>query len=221
MKLVTTADGSKTLFSKEYKQTFHSDKGALAEAKHVFLQTSGIAQRLRDGQASRVLEVGFGTGFNFFLTADLALQHNTSLDYVALEQNLLDSQTIASLAYSEYLVNKNLLTSFLEYRQNIRGLFEFEGLRLELKLGNALNQRLPANYFDAIYQDAFSPDENSELWTSEFLAKLQKSLKPGGKLTTYSVKGEIRRKLRALGFEVKKLPGPKNGKREILLARLV
>ncbi len=220
MKLVLTNDGSKTLFSKEYNQTFHSDRGALAESKHVFLETSGVAQRLREAKATKVLEVGFGTGLNFFLTADMALQYGASLKYFALEQNLLSSQIINSLEYSQYLVNKELLKSFLEYRENITGSFEFEGIRLELKLANALKQKLPAQYFDAIYQDAFSPEENPELWTSEFLTKLKNSLKAKAKLSTYSVKGEIRRKLIALGFEVQKLPGPKDGKREILLATL-
>ena len=218
MKLIITDDGSKTLYSEQYKQTFHSNKGALAESRHVFLETSGVADSLRLGQATKVLEVGFGTGFNFFLTADLALEQGVELEYVALEQNLLDAATINSLGYHDYLVNKNLLNSFLEYRQNITGDFEYEGIRLELKLANALRQNLAANYFDAIYQDAFSPEENPELWSTEFLAKLKNSLKPGGKLSTYSVKGEIRRKLIALGFKVQKLPGPKNGKREILLA---
>ena len=218
MKLIITDDGSKTLFSEQYKQTFHSNKGALAESRHVFLETSGVANSLRLGRATKVLEVGFGTGLNFFLTADLALEQGVELEYVALEQNLLDAATINSLGYHDYLVNKNLLNSFLEYRQNITGDFEYEGIRLELKLANALRQNLAANYFDAIYQDAFSPEENPELWSTEFLAKLKNSLKPGGKLSTYSVKGEVRRKLIALGFKVQKLPGPKNGKREILLA---
>lgn len=225
MKIVLTNDGSKTVYSQEYKQTFHSDRGALAESQHVFLETSGVAQRLKELLPTKVLEVGFGTGFNFFLTADLALQYNARLSYVALEQNLLNTQTISSLDYHSYLVNKNLLKAFLEYRQNIiedrAGVFEFEGIRLELKLGNALNQKLPSQYFNAIYQDAFSPEENPELWTADFLAKLKNSLKPLAKLSTYSVKGEIRRKLIALGFKVQKLPGPKDGKREILLATLV
>lgn len=221
MKLVITNDGSKTLFSEQYNQTFHSDKGALAESKHVFLESSGVADRLRQAKATKVLEVGFGTGFNFFLTADLALQHSVSLEYVALEQKLLSAQTINSLGYHDYLVNKKLLKSFLEYRENKTGVFEFEGIRLELKLGNALNQELRPQYYDAIYQDAFSPDANSELWSAEFLEKLKNSLKHKGKLSTYSVKGKIRRRLVSLGFKVEKLSGPKNGKREILLATLV
>ena len=225
MRIVVTADGSKTLFSEKYKQTFHSDKGALAESQHVFLKTSGVAERLKRGLKTRVLEVGFGTGFNFFLTADLALQYGARLSYVALEQNLLSAATISSLSYSDYLVNKEIIKAFLEYRRGLdskgNSVFEFDLLGLELKLGNALYQSLPNRYFDAIYQDAFSPEENPELWSKEFLSSLKQALKPSGKLTTYSVKGEVRRKMIEIGFKVQKMAGPKGGKREILLSTLV
>ena len=68
-----TADGSRTLYSERYAQTFHSDKGAVTESRHVFLEASGVTERVQQGEATTVLEVGFGTGLNFFLTADLAL----------------------------------------------------------------------------------------------------------------------------------------------------
>ncbi len=71
--------------------------------------------------------------------------------------------------------------------------------------------------FDAIYLDAFSPDNNPECWTTEFFLTLFQSLKPFGKLSTYCAKGVVRRSLEAAGFEVTKLPGPP-GKREIVVA---
>ena len=43
-------------------------------------------------------------------------------------------------------------------------------------------------------------------------------LSPGGILSTYCAKGEIRRRLQSVGFTVERLPGPPNGKREILRA---
>ena len=224
MQVILTSDGSKTLFSEEYGQTFHSVKGALTESRYVFLELSGIADRLRASRECRVLEIGFGTGLNFFLTADLALQHNAELSYVALEQNLLPASVIASLSYDDYLVNKNLLYAFLQFlrKQSLSGtvVFKYESIGLELKLGKAQNQILPKRSFDAIYQDAFSPEQNPELWSKEYLSVLRNSLKAGAKLSTYSVKGDVRRTLAEIGFLVEKKPGPPGGKREILLATL-
>ncbi|MFT7333290.1 MAG: hypothetical protein ACI81S_001508, partial [Sphingobacteriales bacterium] len=37
-KLITTGDGSKTLFVPELNEHYHSTHGALAEARHVFIK---------------------------------------------------------------------------------------------------------------------------------------------------------------------------------------
>ncbi len=220
-----TADGSKTLRSERYAQTFHSDKGAVTESKHVFLESSEVAPILRTGKAQSVLEIGFGTGLNFFLTADVALNHQAKLTYTALEQTLLPASVIQQLGYEEHLENKDVLESYLKFRESLpddvangRYLFEFKTVRLGLFIGEATTQTLEENSFDVIYQDAFSPDANPELWSETFFAHLYTSLKTGGKLTTYSVKGDVRRTLQNVGFSVEKCPGPPGGKREMLVA---
>jgi tRNA U34 5-methylaminomethyl-2-thiouridine-forming methyltransferase MnmC len=223
--ILETADGSKTLHSERYAQTFHSDKGAVAESKHVFLESSEVAPNLRQGQVVNVLEVGYGTGLNFFLTADVALQYHSNLIYVALEQTLLPASVIKQLDYEEYLENKDVLESYLKFRQSLpddvaegQYIFEKDTVRLELLIGEATEQIFTANSFGAIYQDAFSPDANPELWSETFFSRLYTALKPSGKLTTYSVKGDVRRTLQSVGFKVEKYPGPPGGKREMLIA---
>lgn len=221
-----TADGSKTLLSERYGQSFHSDKGALTEARHVFLAASGVAERLAHSQPSRVLEVGFGTGLNFFLTADLALEAGAALHYVALEQTLLTANVVSNLEYAQHLQTPGLIDAYLSFRRQLPTtvaagsyVFSYQQVRLELLIGNASEPELSETFFDAVYQDAFSPDANPELWTATFFTRLYTALKPGGVLTSYSVKGAVRRTLVALGFEVQKLPGPIGGKREMLRAR--
>ena len=221
MKTQLTADGSTTLYSERYGESFHSHKGALTESKHVFLQGTGVVERLkRPGRPVNLLEVGFGTGLNFFLTADVALRHQSELHYTALERDLLSAEDFASLEYEIYLERPDLFETFLEWRQaEPVHLFEFAGVRLELLLGEATEQPLPKNHFHAVYQDAFSPQKNPELWSDAFLDKLRTSLAADGVLATYCVKGAVRRRMRALGFEVEKKPGPPGGKREMLVAR--
>ena len=72
--------------------------------------------------------------------------------------------------------------------------------------------------YDVIYFDAFAPEKQPEMWTQELFARLYHSLRPGGILTTYCAKGAVRRTLQAVGFTVERLPGPPEGKREILRA---
>lgn len=226
MQPTQTLDGSQTLFSERYEQSFHSDKGALSESKHIFLEASGVRKHLHKGLYTSVLEVGFGTGLNFFLSADLALTSGANLDYSALEQELLPADLVQSLNYKDYLERADLLVAYLVFRDTLPTqvlpgtyYFQFEGAGLELRIGEATKQRFQKARFDAIYQDAFSPDANPELWTESFFKKLRNTMKPGGVMTTYSVKGEVRQRLKALGLEVEKRPGPPGGKREMLRAR--
>jgi len=83
-----TADGFDTLYSVQYGQTFHSSHGALAEARHVFLEGAGVARQLAAHRLTSVLEVGFGAGLNFWLTAQAGQAAQTPLHYVALEKTL-------------------------------------------------------------------------------------------------------------------------------------
>lgn len=46
---------------------------------------------------------------------------------------------------------------------------------------------------------------------------MYRALRPEGLLVTYCAKGEVKRTLRAVGFEVERLPGPP-GKREMTRA---
>jgi len=71
--------------------------------------------------------------------------------------------------------------------------------------------------FDLIYFDAFGPDKQAELWQLEIFKKLFELMNTGGVFVTYSAKGDVRRSLLAVGFEVSKLEGPPH-KRHMLRA---
>ena len=215
---IITQDGSQTLYSEAFAQTFHSRQGAISESQHVFVAGSGVAARLSRGQATRVLEVGFGTGLNFLLTADLALAHDAPLYYRGLERALLPVSIASALGYRTALKHPELYDALMSYWAAPAGAFEYRSVTLVLLLGEATEQALGEAEADAIYQDAFSPTVNPELWSEAFLGKLSAALAPGGCLSTYSVSGVVRRRLAALGLAVAKRPGPPGGKREMLVA---
>lgn len=217
-----TRDGSATLYSARYGQPYASEHGALSEAKSVFLEGSRVGQRLARGETVRVLEVGFGTGLNFFVTAAACLEGSARLEYTALEHTLLDAPTVGTLLYGPLV--GGVVEDYLAWRDaltNVSGRHVFESgrVRLELLVGEALEQTPPKNTFEAVYHDAFSPAVNPELWTEGFLKGLVAALKPGGTLVSYCVQGAVRRRLAASGMAVAKRPGPPGGKREVLFAR--
>ena len=223
MDVRVTGDGSRTLLSKRYGETYHSRHGALTEARHVFLTGSGVARRLAEGRPTTVLEVGFGAGLNTLVTVAEAARWGTALRYVSLEADLLPVDALRELDYRSLLARPELadalVTGLARLPAGARAhAIEIGGARVELLLVNARHAALPVAAH-AVYHDAFSPDANPELWDEAFLGRLYGALAPGGTLVSYTVKGAVRRRLAALGFQTAKAPGPPGGKREMLVAR--
>lgn len=221
-----TDDGVDTLYSPQYGQTFHSRHGALIEAEHVFLKGTGVKARLAAGRPTTVLEIGFGTGLNFLLTAGESRLMNAPLRYVALEKALLPVEVLAQLNHGDKLTAAaDIRQAFLAWRNRLPDrpsggtfVWQFNQIMVvELVIGDAAGVSIPQRGYHAIYHDAFSPAANPELWTPEFFTRLLAVLAPGGALATYSAKGAVRRALQAAGFRAQKLPGPP-GKREMLVA---
>lgn len=117
--VVDTADGSRTLRSGAHGQTFKSRLGALTESRSVFLEGSGVAARLAAGEPTCLLEIGFGTGLNFLVTAEAARVAGTKVHYVAVETDLLPAATLRALAYHEALAPSALPTAFVGWRTGI------------------------------------------------------------------------------------------------------
>lgn len=190
----------------------------------MYLEGSSAGSRLRAGQPTRVLEVGFGAGLVFLATATLAQQHGTPVDYVSIERTVPSAEVLTLLGYDELLAPSSLPDELLAWRSRIgdplkEGQYfgQFGQTALTLLVGNAL-QVTPHEQFDAIYHDAFSPNTNPELWSPAFLARLSALLSPGGRLVSFSVAGSVRRALAESGLTVSKVTGPPGGKREVLVA---
>lgn len=223
--LIVTGDGSRTLLSRRYGESYGSRHGALTEARHVFLEASGVAARLAARQATTVVEVGFGTGLNALLTLDAAAAAGAPVRYLALERALVPARTLHALRYRELLQHPSLADALVAWRRALApgacGCVSVPLgsalLELELVLGEARTAPLPDGVH-AVYHDAFSPATNPEPWEAAFLRRLYGALTPGGTLVTYTVQGALRRRLAATGFRVARVPGPPGGKRQVLVA---
>jgi tRNA U34 5-methylaminomethyl-2-thiouridine-forming methyltransferase MnmC len=74
---LTTGDGSITIHLPDWNEQYHSKHGAIVEAVHVFIKT-GLAHWTNENDSNKVsiLEIGFGTGLNAFLTSLEATKKN-------------------------------------------------------------------------------------------------------------------------------------------------
>jgi len=213
-----TADGSLTLFVPELMEHYHSTHGAVQESRHIFI-TAGLGLFSAKQEVS-VLEIGFGTGLNAFLSMTDAEKNSQKIFYTAV-----DNLPLAESHYS--LLNYPEVTGFPGYAPQFRKLHTYpwdvpfhvtEYFVLEKVLSDIGSCKFSQNKYDLVYFDAFGPDVQPELWKEAIFIELFKGLKPGGILVTYSAKGSVRRALKSAGFVIEKLPGPK-GKREMTRAK--
>ncbi|MBU0695314.1 MAG: tRNA (5-methylaminomethyl-2-thiouridine)(34)-methyltransferase MnmD [Bacteroidetes bacterium] len=218
LKIVITADGSKTIYHPIIKENYHSRNGALQESNHVFLN-SGLRYYLADKQVENVsiLEVGFGTGLNFLLTNDFCTGKEIILNYVGLEAYPLSLKLIEDTEYHQ-IVSSNSWEIFLEnYEKALTEsvmLNQFCSLHIACIDAKIYTTNL---LFDVIYFDAFASSNQPELWTKEFITHIVSFLKPGGVFVTYAITGDLKRIMKSLGLKIEKAPGAA-GKREMLRA---
>jgi len=214
--LQVTGDGSHTLFLPDLNEHYHSVFGAINESRHIFIQ-AGLNFAAQKSDKIKILEIGFGTGLNALLTYIEAEEKKLIIDYSSIELYPLKEEIYSILNFSEQIHYQNIKNIFIKLHECP---WEHEVIfsdHFSLNKKNcSLHDYIPENQvFDLIYFDAFGPDVQPEMWTSDVFRKMTSALKPGGVLVTYSTKGAVKRNLKEAGFSIEKLPGPV-GKREIL-----
>ncbi len=223
-----TEDGSHTLHVPGIDECYHSTHGAIQESMHVFIddglkefllteERNGRSEGAFDKSIINILEIGFGTGLNAFLTLMEAEVLRRRIHYTALELYPLAMDNALLLNYSEMTGGDRHLFESIhqapwDEATEITSFFTIQKVNVDFT-----SYKLPGVY-DVIYFDAFSPEKQPEMWSEErFLAVYEHSAKEAV-LTTYCAKGVVRRAMQSAGFIVERLPGPP-GKREILRGR--
>lgn len=212
-----TKDGSHTLYVPELDEHYHSTHGAVQESMHVYLK-AGLLYNSKE--EINLLEIGFGTGLNAFLTLIESEKSGKKVRYTSIEKYPLTTDETGAFNYAELVDNSResqfylLHSSPWEQWTEITPRFWLKKLQMDIR---GIERSQPEALFDVIYYDAFAPDKQPDLWTQEIFDRLFDLSREGAVLTTYCAKGAVRRMLQSAGYEVERLPGPP-GKREILRA---
>ncbi len=213
--LFLTEDGSHSIFSAKYKVPYHSRHGAIIETNHVFIE-AGLKPKLNQ-KTVNVLDIGFGTGLNAFMSLLESNKNASSIYYEAVEAYPIKKEIVDVFNYAALLdaaQDSFLQLHTLEWGQQyaLTDKFTFK------KLLNTFEDFTSQNTFDIVYFDAFAPSAQPTLWETGLLSKMYALLNPDGVLVTYCAQGQFKRNLKAVGFSIEPLPGPP-GKREMTRAR--
>ncbi len=230
--------------SEAFGETYHSTRGAMGEARHVFIEAglnyepicrqsgadfvptewasegtvhTGTAPSENRGGAKdaplsrQILEMGFGSGLNAWLTLLEAERTGRSVDYMGVELHPVPEEIAAQLGYTDDVRFREMHAApWGEWTQISQG---FRLLKLQVDVLDCFDLLSP----QIVFWDAFSPETQPELWSEELFRRVFEAMAEGGVLTTYSAKGTVKRALQAAGFAVEKLAGAM-GKRHMLRA---
>lgn len=214
-RLVMTEDGSPSIRVDDLEENFHSQHGAIQEAKHVFIR-NGLDACTND--KLDVFEVGLGTGLNAFLAAKWSKEHRVYVKYYAIELYPLESDLFNPF--------KSLMGELVDDHEDLDKIYNADwnvevGINASFQLHkiheDVLKFEPEHESFDVIFFDAFGFRAQPELWSFELLQKMHRVLRKGGMLVTYASRGQLKRDLKSIGFVIETLPGPP-GKREMLRA---
>jgi tRNA U34 5-methylaminomethyl-2-thiouridine-forming methyltransferase MnmC len=224
--IIQTNDGSTTIHLPDLNESYHSKHGAIQEAYHVFIK-NGLSLfgedkdlKISESKAIAILEIGFGTGLNAFITFVEAKKTNKIIDYVGVEAYPISLEEAFQMNYvqeidaSESTIFKHMHESKWEEKNKISETF------LLTKRKQFFQDIKDENAFDLIYFDAFGFRVQPELWSEELFESMFKALKFDGVLVTYACRSSIKKAMLSVGFSVEKLPGAP-GKREMLRATKV
>ncbi len=217
-KIISTGDGSPSLYIEELNETYHSKHGALTESSYVYIK-KGLAHWLDQNNKKelKVFELGMGTGLNAYLSYVFSVNQKISCEYLSIEKYPLSLKEIRSLKMKESLPAREHYHFFdqlheMEWNQMFsQSDFFFKKVKKDF-----FSIGLDDSY-DVLFYDAFGYHAQSNMWQENALQICHEILKPGGVWVSYCAKGDVRRRLEKIGFSVERLEGPP-GKREMLRA---
>jgi tRNA U34 5-methylaminomethyl-2-thiouridine-forming methyltransferase MnmC len=218
---IQTADGSTTFYHADLNEHYHSIHGAHQESQHVYIE-NGLQYFHQKTSAKQIaiLEMGFGTGLNYLLSLDYALNKGLSLAYTGIEAYPLPLSLIQQTNYQQFLIKPELIDLFNSKYE--AALLCEQAITVQQKL--QIMEKKLADFssdkkYDLIYFDAFACSKQPALWTDEMIEHICQFLNDKGIFVTYSVTGNLKRCLRKLGFSIER-PNGALGKREMMRATL-
>ncbi|RMF23498.1 MAG: hypothetical protein D6756_08695 [Cyanobacteria bacterium J083] len=227
--LIKTEDGSYTLKHLRHGECYHSHDGAGKEAQDLYIQSSGLNQRICNSVGTiRVLDVGLGLAYNALSTVAAWMQAESpcAMEMLSLE---IEPELVKALASGEFPWSEGWRKDWRKWAKCLQQLpAENSRLQSHYKFGQkfwhcqlihplsssqfnwlvivgdarqATDLKLPNQApWDYIWQDPFSPKTNPQMWSKEWFSLLRKECHADTQLMSYSVARTTKDALIAAGW---------------------
>lgn len=197
LKKIITRDNSESFLNEEVGESYHSHSGAVDEALKKYVIPTQIEALAKKGKL-RILDVCFGLGYNSAMAISRALEENPAceIEVVGLENDPAIISCIQDVnpAIPFYQFYKRLTQQTLEFTQGT------VVVKILFGDGREKVKMLPAEYFDAVFFDPFSPKTAPTMWTTEFFAQMYRVMQQDAVLATYTCARMARENMSAAGL---------------------
>ena len=215
------------LRSSRYGDIYFSTENGLAETRHVFIEGTGLPDKLTEERQLIIAETGFGTGLNFLavVAETMRLKSRTKIDFISVEGCPPDKQQVAAALSSFPELQKIYVKMLQQWPRRWLGVHHMcflDGqISLHLHYGQ-VEQVLPTLDFsaDIWFLDGFSPAKNPEMWSVEIIKQIARLSAHNARLATFTVSASVRDSLTDSGFDCAKKAGF-GRKRDMLTASFV
>lgn len=229
-------------YSKEFDDIYFSSDDGVAESTYVFIEGNQLENDWLSGRQSSfyIGELGFGSGLNFLITAQLwqrlVSQNDTlghkHLHYISIEKRPLAHTDFARACdcwpkfkqIAQQLIKNYPSTTYGRHQINFSE-FNLTLTLLYMPVEEALSDLSTESKhqqnklkIDHWFLDGFAPAKNQSMWEKDLFSQIAYLSKPGTRLASFSVAAGVKNPLKQVGFEIAKRPGF-GRKREMLTAK--
>lgn len=199
LEFTETADGSLSIKSHYYDEQCHSIDGAKSETIYNFIEGCQLATLKEKHQPLVVFEVGLGMGYGLDCTLDLIGDHPLLFISTEIEEKLITYIR----DQKDHPLFKNLTLDQHGHYSSVVDQQKFIILKGDAtETAKNLSHYLGSLTIHAIFQDAFSPRKNPELWTEQWFHTLFGYAHQDCILSTYSSTTSVREALKTSGWKV-------------------
>ncbi|WP_157726603.1 bifunctional tRNA (5-methylaminomethyl-2-thiouridine)(34)-methyltransferase MnmD/FAD-dependent 5-carboxymethylaminomethyl-2-thiouridine(34) oxidoreductase MnmC [Thalassotalea crassostreae] len=207
-------------YSADFDDIYFDHQHGSSQSEQVFLDNNHIPKVWHTfrGDKFSIVETGFGSGLNFFITAAKFIQFKQSnnsplsLHFISCDKYPLNKDDFAKVMalwpqYSD--LSSRLLQHYDPLQNSLDICFDELSIRLTIYFDDATESLSKlssdnAQHIDAFYLDGFAPSRNRDMWNDDLFAQLALLARKGATIGTFTVAGFVRRGLEAVGFKLEK-----------------
>lgn len=218
-----------TPYSKQFDDIYFDSESGYQQSEQIFIHGNNISERITQANNTFVIaETGFGTGLNFLLTLhayqklqnEMAGKACVKLNFISVEKFPLTKEQLSkSLQVLPQLkhLTRLLLAQYPTFNSTDAPIKEFSlnffnnQVNLNVIIDDAAKGLATIKNFknglvDAWYLDGFSPANNPEMWSEKLFEQIGRLSKQQASITTFTVAGFVKRRLKSIGFRIQKKP---------------